>query len=92
MPTPVPSARPRVDVNATLRDLRREVDALLAAGKVSEAEARMEAVRLQLADSGVHIRKINQAYLRVFQHCFRVVDTTSNPSQWVRLKWRTFRA
>ena len=67
-PTPAPSAspaatpRPRLDVNATLRDLRREVDALLAAGKVEEAEARMEAVRVQLAEAGYRIRRLNQAY------------------------------
>ncbi|MFA7248194.1 MAG: hypothetical protein WC273_01010 [Dehalococcoidia bacterium] len=58
-----PRAAPRgPDVNATLRDLRREVDALLAAGKVAEAEARMETVRQQLWDGGYRIRRLNQAY------------------------------
>jgi hypothetical protein len=66
-PTPTPTATPatrpaRADVNATLRDLRHEVDALLAAGKVEEAEARMETVRQELWDGGYRIRRINQAY------------------------------
>jgi hypothetical protein len=42
--------------------LRGEVDALLAQGKVDEAEALMEQRREELADAGYFIRKINQAY------------------------------
>ena len=66
-PSPTASATPRAsprgaDVNATLRDLRREVDGMLAAGQVAQAEARMEAVRLQLWDAGYRIRRLNQAY------------------------------
>ncbi|MGE3855458.1 MAG: hypothetical protein AB7G21_00725 [Dehalococcoidia bacterium] len=63
-PTPTATATPprRADVNATLRDLRLEVDALLAAGKVEEAEARMEAVRQELWAAGFRIRRLNQAY------------------------------
>ena len=59
-----PAAPPgvRADVNETLRALRLEVDALLVTGRVDEAEARMEQVRVQLADGGVRIRRINQAY------------------------------
>ena len=59
-----PNAPPRrgPDVSAVLRDLRREVDAMLAAGQVTEAEARMEAVRQQLWDGGHRIRRLNQAY------------------------------
>ena len=60
--TPTATPQPRVDANAVLRDLRREVDALLTAGKIEEAEARMEAVRVQLNDSGYRIRRLNQAY------------------------------
>ena len=60
---PAPSApAPRLDVNAVLRDLRREVDAMLAAGQIDAAETRMEVVRQQLADGGYRIRRINQAY------------------------------
>ena len=46
----------------TLRELRLEVDALLAEGQVEEAEARMEAVRRQLAAEGINYRRINQAF------------------------------
>ncbi len=62
--TPTPSATPRarVDANAVLRDLRHEVDALLAAGKIEDAEARMEAARVQLNEAGYRIRRLNQAY------------------------------
>ncbi len=64
-PTPAPtpeSAQPRVDGGAELRKLRGEVDALLAEGKVEEAETLMEARRLELAAQGYYIRKLNQAY------------------------------
>ncbi len=59
--TPPPRAN-ALDPNAVLRDLRREVDALLAAGDIEQAEARMEAVRVQLSDAGFRIRRLNQAY------------------------------
>ncbi len=55
-------AAPAVDRSAVLRDLRLEVDALLADGRVEEAERRMEEVRLMLAGHGISIRRINQAY------------------------------
>ena len=60
--TPAPTVGPRVDVAAALRDLRLEVDALLARGEVEAAERRMEEVRASLAARGVGIRRINQAY------------------------------
>lgn len=53
---------PRVDVTGALRDLRLEVDALLARGEVDAAERRMEEVRASLAARGIGIRRINQAY------------------------------
>jgi len=58
--TPGPAAQ--VDVDRVLRELRTEADALLASGDVELAEARMEVVRLELAASGVRIRRLNQAY------------------------------
>ena len=61
-PQPTPPQRRGPDASAVLRDLRREVDAMLAAGQVTAAEARMEAVRLQLWDGGYRIRRLNQAY------------------------------
>ena len=57
-----PAPAPDIDRAAVLRELRLEVDALLEEGKVEEAERRMEEVRLMLADHGVSIRRINQAY------------------------------
>ncbi len=62
---PVPPPEPAgvtVDRNAVLRDLRLEVDAILADGQVEEAERRMEEVRQELRDAGHNIRVINQAY------------------------------
>jgi hypothetical protein len=53
---------PQLNANEELRSLRTEVDALLAAGKVEDAEALMEQRRQYLADNGYYIRKINQAY------------------------------
>ncbi len=60
----VPSqpAQPQVDAGAVLRQLRGDVDKLLAAGKIDEAEALMEQKRQELAADGYYIRKINQAY------------------------------
>ena len=65
-PTPPASFAPApasaIDRSAVLRELRLEVDALLEQGRVEEAERRMEEVRLMLADHGISIRRINQAY------------------------------
>lgn len=55
-----------IDFNREMRELRLEVDALLAEGKVVEAEARMEAKRVYLNDNGITIRKINQAYFAFY--------------------------
>lgn len=59
---PPPPPGPTVDRNAVLRALRLEVDALLAAGRIEEAEARMDEVRDELEAAGYYLRKINQAY------------------------------
>jgi hypothetical protein len=59
------SGRPQdtdFDVGAELRKLRGEVDGLLAAGKIEEAEALMEQRRRELVAQGAQIRKLNQAY------------------------------
>ncbi len=61
-PRPVEPPSPAVDRDAVLRDLRLEVDALLAAGRIEEAERRMDQVRQELEDAGYYIREINQAY------------------------------
>jgi hypothetical protein len=61
-------ARPadNIDFNAEMRELRLQVDGLLAEGKVAEAEAAMEAKRLYLNNNGITIRKINQAYFAFY--------------------------
>lgn len=45
-----------------MRRIRQEVDRLLAAGKVEQAEAFMEMERLKLVEKGYALRKLNQAY------------------------------
>lgn len=57
-----PSPAPRVDVGAVLRELRGEVDALLAASRIDDAEALMEQRREELNAQGARFRKLNQAY------------------------------
>jgi hypothetical protein len=59
---PLPDPTPTVDVNAELRALREEVDSLLAAGRIEEAEVLMEQRRLELVAQGARLRKLNQAY------------------------------
>ncbi|TAK70961.1 MAG: hypothetical protein EPO22_01445 [Dehalococcoidia bacterium] len=56
------SPAPAIDFVAEMRELRRQVEALLAQGKVDEAERLMEEKRRYLADNGYYIRKLNQAY------------------------------
>jgi hypothetical protein len=53
---------PPIDFTAEMRDLRRQVEALLADGKIAEAEQLMERKREFLAANGYYIRKLNQAY------------------------------
>ena len=65
-PPRAPAAPPRIDRDAVLRDLHTEVDALLASGRVEEAERRMDEVRDELAAHGVHIRRINQAFFAFY--------------------------
>jgi hypothetical protein len=63
LPSEPPRPAPAIDAAAAIRDLRREVDALLAAGNIAGAEHRMEETRRYLSDRGVTIGRINQAYL-----------------------------
>ena len=53
---------PIVDADAVLRALRLDVDAMLAEGRIDEAEELMEEGRLELAGEGVFFRRINQAF------------------------------
>ncbi len=54
------------DFARVMRNLRLEVDVLLASGLVEAAERRMAEVRQQLEDDGIYIRRINQAYFAFF--------------------------
>ncbi len=78
-PTPTPTATPeptptsettpeppQFDRNEVLRELRLEVDDLLADGEIETAEARMEEVRRELCDAGFCLRRINQAHFAWF--------------------------
>jgi len=51
-----------IDFVAVMRDLRRQVEALLQQGKIDDAERLMNEKRQYLADNGHYIRKLNQAY------------------------------
>ncbi len=62
---PAVASTPRdesIDLRSELKKLRGEVDELLAAGRVEEAEDLMERRRQELVGAGYFIRKINQAY------------------------------
>jgi hypothetical protein len=68
MPTSTPDPRTPPPFNAAtvLDATRRRVDALLAEGKVEEAEAFMEAQRRLLAENGYFYRRINQAFFAFY--------------------------
>jgi len=58
-----PESTPRAfDFNAEMRITRVNADALLAEGKITEAEEYMEKRRKVFWDNGYKIRKLNQAY------------------------------
>jgi len=61
-PAPTPSDEPAFDFTEEMRTLRREVEAMLADGKVAEAEALMEKRRELFVENGYLVRRINQAY------------------------------
>jgi hypothetical protein len=61
-PPPRTCAAEPIDFNKEMRALRLQVDALLAEGKVADAEQAMDDKRQFFGDHCIHIRKINQAY------------------------------
>lgn len=74
-----PAAPPAtVDYSKEMRALRLEVDALLAQGKVEEAERTMEERRQFFAENGIFIRKINQAFF-AFYGTYADGPASSNP-------------
>lgn len=64
-PTPAP-ADDGFDFTSEMRALRLEVEDLLAAGRIEEAEALMSGKRDYFEERGVYIRKLNQAYFAFY--------------------------
>lgn len=58
--------QPVFDFRAEMRETRLKVEALLAEGRVEEAEAYMETRRQFLWDNGYRIRRLNQAYFAFY--------------------------
>jgi hypothetical protein len=69
---------PTVDFSTEMRKLRLEVDALLAEGKVQEAEQTMEERRKYLEEHGITLRKLNLAYF-AFYGTYADTPASSNP-------------
>ncbi|MCL5999748.1 MAG: hypothetical protein M1546_27350 [Chloroflexi bacterium] len=61
-PTAPKNEPPPFDFNKEMRETRLRADELLAAGKIEEAEAYMEARRAVFVKNGYFVRKLNQAY------------------------------
>ncbi len=61
-----PGPPPAFDFRAEMHATRLAVDALLAEGKVEEAEALMEARRQVFWEQGYRIRRLNQAYFAFY--------------------------
>lgn len=57
-----PQSRQLSPFDQAMRRIRRQVDQLLAEGKIEQAEAYMETERLKLIQQGYTLRKLNQAY------------------------------
>ena len=69
---------PTVDFSKEMQAIRLQVDALLADGRVAEAEALMEEKRLFLASQGIAIRKLNQAYFAFYDN-YATGPASTNP-------------
>lgn len=65
-PNPGELTRPPFDFRAQMHETRINVDAMLAEGKIEEAEAYMEERRQLFLKNGYLLRKINQAYFAFY--------------------------
>jgi hypothetical protein len=65
-PNPGDVPRPPFDFRAEMHKTRVAADALLAQGKVSQAEAYMEQRRKIFVENGYYIRRLNQAYFAFY--------------------------
>jgi hypothetical protein len=63
---PAPVVEDDFDFRAEMRETRVQVDALLADGKIEEAESYMEKRRAIFVDHGYNIRRLNQAYFAFY--------------------------
>jgi hypothetical protein len=64
--SPAPSSEPVFNYNAEMRETRVNVDRMLAAGEIEEAEEYMETRRRFFWENGYLIRKINQAFFAFY--------------------------
>lgn len=78
LPEEARAPAPSVNVGAALRELRRDVDGLLARGDVAAAEARMRETQAQLSAAGYPLRRLNQAYL-AFHNLYADAPASRNP-------------
>ncbi len=62
LPPAAPGDTPAIDFTAEMRGLRHDVESLLAAGRIEDAERLMDEKRRFLAGHGYYIRRLNQAY------------------------------
>ena len=65
-PVPGDFLRPHFDFRAEMHETRVTADALLAKGKIDEAEAYMESRRAVFLKQGYLLRKLNQAYFAFY--------------------------
>ena len=65
-PEPEPPATGEFDFRTEMRALRTEVEALLADGRVEEAERLMDRKRDEFEAEGAYVRRINQAYFAFY--------------------------
>ncbi|GIK57769.1 MAG: hypothetical protein HND44_18545 [Chloroflexi bacterium] len=78
---PSPTEPPPFDFNAEMAATRIRVDALLAEGKIEEAENYMEERRQLFVANGYQIRKLNQAYFAFYgAYADRPGATGSDPT------------
>jgi hypothetical protein len=66
LPKPVQIQAPPFDFRAEMHATRVAVDAMLASGKIAEAESYMEQRRQVFVQNGYFIRRLNQAYFAFY--------------------------
>lgn len=77
-PPPPPPSQPVFDFNAAMRNIRLNVDSMLAEGEVTQAEQYMDNQRDFLQTKGYYIRKLNQAYF-AFYGTYAAAPTSVSP-------------